>query len=34
MYIYHLGWMEGGPALNTHWEILQYLKALDSEPTA
>jgi DNA ligase (NAD+) len=28
MYIYHLGWMEGGPALNTHWEILQYLKAL------
>jgi DNA ligase (NAD+) len=28
MYIYHLGWIEGQPAKETHWENLQYLKSL------
>jgi DNA ligase (NAD+) len=28
MYIYHLGWIEGDSAKETHWENLQYLKSL------
>ena len=28
MYIYHLGWIEGSPVKETHWENLQYLKSL------
>ncbi len=28
MYIYHLGWIEGAPVKETHWENLQYLKSL------
>jgi len=27
-FIYQLGWAEGGNLLATHWEIMQYLKAL------
>ena len=27
-YIYHLGWIEGASARETHWENLQYLKSL------
>ena len=28
MYIYHLGWIEGTAAKQTHWETLEYLKSL------
>jgi DNA ligase (NAD+) len=28
MYIYHLGWVEGGKTPPTHWEILEWLKSL------
>lgn len=28
MYIYHLGWIEGAEAKETHWENLLYLKSL------
>jgi DNA ligase (NAD+) len=28
MYIYHLGWIEGAPVKETHWENLQYLQSL------
>ncbi|HSW58913.1 MAG TPA: NAD-dependent DNA ligase LigA [Dehalococcoidales bacterium] len=28
MYVYHLGWMEGGPGSESHWETLQFLNSL------
>ncbi len=28
MYIYHLGWLEGAAAKQTHWDTLEYLKLL------